>query len=584
MLIFFSDEIVELASSDESPTVSQSQGSLGSYSGVLIDDLDQADETTPPAPKKSRGNINIFTNKVVAALDACKVSDRKAVHLIAAIAEALFIDLRTLILNKTSIRLYRQQVRQAKALVIKAVFQSTELKALVLHWDGKLLFDLVQREMTDRMPVIVSDGDVVKLLGVPKLENGKGVTQANSISDVLEDWGLSESVKALCCDTTASNLGNKNGAAVILERLLNKDILFFPCRHHIFELVLRCVFECKLSKTTSPNVPIFKRFRDDWNKIDQLTFRSGIEDERVKSVVTSDHVERIVSFANDTLKAAQPRDDYKELLHLTLLFLGHRPHKKVLFNYPGAFHHARWMSKANYSLKMYLFRDQFSMSSEELEGIRETCIFIVMLYVEAWFTCPKAILAPNHDLQFLKKLYRYKDIDESISNVAVDKFSNHLWYLNAETTALSFFDDQIPLPIKRKMVAELNPYDEVNDMYPRKFQLNLKDIEHFCNYEIDSFVTPQTRSFFARFEIDEEFLKLDPSMWPENDSFQNGSNIAKKLKIVNDAAERGVSLFTDYNQILSKDEDQKQCILQIVSEYRKLFPNANKETVLKSFE
>lgn len=572
---------MELASSDGSPTISLSQKSLGAYSGASLEATDE-NEATPPPPKKQRGHTNIMTSKVVAALDVCRVSDRQAVHLIAAIGEALQVDLHTITLNRTSIRLHREQVREAKALMIKIAFQNTELKAVILHWDGKLLFDLVKRELLDRLPIIVSSGDVEKLLGVPQLENGKGITQANSIYDVLEDWDLSPSIKALCCDTTASNLGNKNGAAILLERLLERDILFLPCRHHIFELILRAAFECQIPSTTGPNVPLFKKFRDDWKKIEQKNFQSGIDDERVKSILTSDHIERVASFVQQTLNTALPRDDYKELLNLTLIFLGCQPAQEVRFNTPGAFHHARWMSKANYSLKIYLFRNQFSLSSEEVEAFREICLFIVMLYTEAWFTAPKAAAAPNHDLQFLKKLHEYRGINEKISDVTVKKLSNHWWYLSPETVGLSFFDEQIPLTIKRRMVAELDPYNEMQDLYPNKFLLKSNNIDAFCNSDISKFVTPQTRNFFSRFEIDEDFLKLDPSFWTDNENFQKGLKTVRQMKIVNDVAERGVCLFTDYNQILSKSEDQKQFILQIVTAYRQRFPDATKETLLKS--
>lgn len=119
-------------------------------------------------------------------------------------------------------------MREARAGNIQKVFQDTKLNALILHWDGKLMSDLLKRKMVERLPVVVTNGEVEKLLGVPALENSKGITQANAVYDVLEDWGLLETVQAFCCDTTASNLGCKNGSAILLERLLNRNILFLP--------------------------------------------------------------------------------------------------------------------------------------------------------------------------------------------------------------------------------------------------------------------------------------------------------------------------------------------------------------------
>lgn len=291
--------------------------------------------------KKRRGTINVFNDQVVAALDKCRVSDRNAVHLVAAIAGAVNVDPTTLTLNKSSIRRIRQKIRQDRAANIKKVFQNTELNALVVHWDGKLLLDLVKHKMVDRLPVVVSNGEIVKLLGVPALEDSKGKTQATAVYEVLEDWGLLSSVKALCCDTTASNLGIREGCATKLEHLLKENILFFPCRHHIFELILRCVFETKLPATTEPNVPLFKKFQNAWETIDTTNYKSGLEDENVNKILTPQHTERIVSFAQASLTNLQPRDDYKELLQLTLIFLGSVPSHNVSFRFPGAFHHAR---------------------------------------------------------------------------------------------------------------------------------------------------------------------------------------------------------------------------------------------------
>lgn len=394
--------------------------------------------------------------------------------MVAAVAEALNVDLNSLSINKSSIRIYRQKTREARAENIRKVFQDIKLNALVLHWDGKLLSNLVQHKMVERLPIIVTNSEVEKLLGVPPLKNSKGTTQANAIYEVLEDWGLSETIKAFCCDTTASNLGMKNGSAILLERLLNKNILFLPCRHHIYELVLRIVFEKKLPITTGPNVPLFKNFKEAWENFDKTKFESGLEDEEVRKLVTDQDVERITSFVLNVLKNIQPRSDYEEFLQLTLIFLGSVPPKGISFYFPGAFHHARWMAKGIYCLKMFIFRRQFHMTNAEITAVRDTSIFIVMVYIEAWFTSPLATMAPNCDLQFFKKLYKYKSIDKDVSEVTLNKFRNHLWYLNPESAAMSFFDDTITLDVKRKMILKLNlleEIDEIDEIIPKRIKV-----------------------------------------------------------------------------------------------------------------
>ena len=52
--------------------------------------------------------------------------------------------------------------------------------------------------------------------------------------------------------------------------------------------------------------------------------------------------------------------------------------------------------------------------------IRDMCLFNVKIYVEAWYATPKTVEVPNHDLNFMKKLMKYKHINKSISQAAAE--------------------------------------------------------------------------------------------------------------------------------------------------------------------
>ena len=80
-------------------------------------------------------------------------------------------------------------------------------------------------------------------------------------------------------------------------------------------------------------------------------------------------------------------------------------------------------------------------------------------------------------------------------------------------------------------------------------------------------------------KINTIFLKEPPNLWPENPHFKEGFKKVQSLKVVNDMTERGVKLITDFNNLLTKDEEQKQYVLQVVSECRKLYPDASKTTL-----
>lgn len=58
-----------------------------------------------------------------------------------------------------------------------------------------------------------------------------------------------------------------------LERLLKKRLLKLACRYHVYELILRSVFELKFGETTGPNVSLFMEFQEKWDKIDQTKYK-----------------------------------------------------------------------------------------------------------------------------------------------------------------------------------------------------------------------------------------------------------------------------------------------------------------------
>lgn len=280
------------------------------------------------------------------------------------------------------------------------------------------------------------------------------------------------------------------------------------------------------------------------------------------------------------MQTAQPRDDYNEFLILTLIFLGILPTCGVKFRIPGAFHHARWMAKAIYSLKIYPFRNQFKMTTKELDALRDVCLFIVTTYVQAWCQAPFASKAAKHDLDFLKKIYHYRKIDSKISRVTLQKFKNHLWYLTPECAGMSFFDLELSLETKRKMVIAFN-LDFESEECAKNFDFKLKDIDYLCTKDIDDFITSQSANFFQRFNIGTGFFALDPSLWSKNDGYIKGLGIVNHLTVINDVAERGVHLIEEYNEKLTKNERQKQFLMQIVEETRKKFPDTNKDTVIQ---
>lgn len=439
----------------------------------------------------------------------------------------------------------------------------------------------------DRLPIIISHNNGEQLLGVPKLHTGKGIDMCDAIYEHLLDWNVDQNIVALCCDTTASNTGRINGAASLLEKKLEKDLLYLPCRHHIYEVILRGVFECKFGPTTSNDVPLFKKFQVQWPNINKKNFEPALQDEKVFTILNSVK-DDISNFCKQQLKKEIARDDYQELLELTLIFLG--TNTKATFRSPGPMHHARWMSKALYSLKIFIFRTEFALSELEENNLKDICIFIVRFYVKAWLNCPVASLAPYQDFSFIREIYNFKSFDYKISEAVIKKFSNHLWYLSDECIALSLFDESVPYETKKIISYKIgalknaNVQDDdgdSNDLVEnvKRIQLKPDAVKIFVQKDLHDFVTANTHKFFDRFEISTNFLNEDPLKWNKNEAYNKGKNLINNLNVVNDTAERGVKLIEEYNKVLTKKEEEKQYLLQVVAEYRKNFKHHTKKSL-----
>jgi hypothetical protein len=63
-----------------------------------------------------------------------------------------------------------------------------------------------------------------------------------------------------------------------MRTMVRKNILNFPCRHYINEIILRCVFDTKYGKASDPNISILKSFQNCWLKINSQNYKSGIDD------------------------------------------------------------------------------------------------------------------------------------------------------------------------------------------------------------------------------------------------------------------------------------------------------------------
>ena len=286
--------------------------------------------------------------------------------------------------SKTSAWRKAKQVRTETAAQVKNTFKCPA--KVTAHWDGKGL-DLVGNTKSNRICVYLAGADSEmerKLLGVPETPSGTGAAEAAVVTEMLTEWGVKDQVVGMVFDTTSSNTGKESGACKFIEELLQSPILWVACRHHIAELHKGKVFHAVFGTTTDPGVGMFRRLKKEWAGLqidldDLVIFDISLLDPNLQDVAKS-----VLEWAMEELeKKTWPREDYQELLELLIVTLGGKV-EGFTFKMPGADHHARWMSKDIYILKIRLLSKIFRISVEELDKITQVTEFVVLFFVKYW--------------------------------------------------------------------------------------------------------------------------------------------------------------------------------------------------------
>lgn len=224
-----------------------------------------------------------------------------------------------------------------------------------------------------------------------------------------------------------------------------------------------------------------------------------------------------------------------------------------------------------------MFRKQFEISKTDVKALREICVFLILFYIERWFTAPDVTQAPYGDFRLFQNLLAYKKIHLRIASAALEKLCLHFWYLHEHLAVLALFDPSVSREQKLKMVDSLKTKDSSNFSGKRITIKNKKDYVSFSKKEISNFVSKESLFIFKQFELSWDFIDIDPESWDSNENYKKCFETFKQLQVVNDTAERGVALIEKYNNSLTHDEEQRQYILQIVQEHRKKYPTCNKQ-------
>ena len=217
---------------------------------------DSSDETFIPTSQEPKSKLNIM-GMISSTGDRLNLSNRQKAMMAAACVKACGGKIEETNISYSTACRQGKKVRMETADAIKNSFSAPENS--IIHWNGKIL-KLEAGKSSERCCVYItgaSEEKCQKLLGVPDISNGTGEAQKEAVMDLLKDWDISDRFKGQVFDTTSSNSGARSGACVLIEQMLDRAILWLPCRHHIYELHIKHASIAVTGETKDPGVQLF---------------------------------------------------------------------------------------------------------------------------------------------------------------------------------------------------------------------------------------------------------------------------------------------------------------------------------------
>ena len=251
------------------------------------------------------------------------------------------------------------------------------------------------------------------------------------------------------------------GACYHLEVWIGSPILWNACRHHIYELHIGRLVEVLMGNKKEPGVPLFRRLKSDWYSLEINYSNLELFDYDSVPVWMAEEARQVMSWGMKELeKGTWPRADYKEFLQLTVICLGGSI-EDFKFKLPGADHHARWMSKGIYFIKMWLLSKVFKLSTEEKEAVKKVVHFTVAFYTKPWLEAPLSSSAARNDLNFQYNVLRYRELEPKATWKIIQSIKRHHWYLTAQMITLALADPGFEAEEKEDLARKIHAMPRV---------------------------------------------------------------------------------------------------------------------------
>ena len=248
----------------------------------------------------------------------------------------------------------------------------------------------------------------------------------------------------------------------------------------------------------------------------------------------------------------------------------------------GAVHHARFLGKAIYYLKLQLlspqleFVQQNHVLKQEIKVITE---FVVCFYAKWYLESNDVVKAPHLDITAIYQMHQYRDVcsNPAAVDAVLDSLYKHTWYLDSTIIPLALLDEDLSSNEKEKIAAAiLSTNMPKADQFKNENKVK-KDIRKELKLAVNiassdppslaSLVDEFSYLMFSFIGLEEErikdWLSLPPQFWHTQSSFKSFQKYANSLIVVNDHSERAVGMMQQFVHRYNSEEEKQNRLLTV---------------------
>ena len=256
------------------------------------------------------------------------------------------------------------------------------------------------------------------------------------------------------------------------------------------------------------------------------------------------------------------------------------------------------MAKILYSLKLTLFQQQLHNSFSEgfLKKVSLLSLFLCLYYIVPWLSASVGPDAPKNDLELLKDLSYviskpslFPEHFHEFASAGRNKLMDHLWYISERLVPFCLFSEKVNTQEKQKVRQAILRYTtDGQSAVDTTFNMSMPDFDpaKSATYQLHDFVGLDSWTFLklvstnyiassdASTSQDSDdnplnFLNAHLSKWENMPSYVFIKKQVRNLTVVNDVAERGLALITEFHSSKTpKSEEQKQYLYKVIKEMR----------------